>query len=67
MVNPSSLILSAVMMLEYLGWQKAADLVVEGMKSTIQKKIVTYDFERLMEGATKVSCSEFGKAIVKNM
>jgi isocitrate dehydrogenase len=67
MVNPSSLILSAVMMLEYLGWQKAADLVVKGLGGAIDKKTVTYDFERQMTGAKKVSCSEFGKAIVKNM
>ena len=66
-VNPGSLILSAVMMLEHLGWQEAADLIVKGLETTIQNKTVTYDFERLMEGATKVSCSEFGNLIVKNM
>jgi len=66
-VNPGSLILSGVMMLEHLGWQEAADLVVKGLETAIQNKTVTYDFERLMEGATKVSCSEFGKLIVENM
>ncbi len=66
-VNPGSLILSGVMMLDHLGWQKAADLIVKGLETTIQNKTVTYDFERLMERATKVSCSEFGNLIVKNM
>jgi len=66
-VNPGSLILSAVMMLEHLEWQEAADLIVKGLETTIQNKTVTYDFERLMEGGTKVSCSEFGNLIVKNM
>jgi len=66
-VNPGSLILSAVMMLEHLEWQEAADLIVKGLEISIQNKTVTYDFERLMEGATKVSCSEFGNLIVKNM
>ncbi len=66
-VNPGSLILSAVMMLEHLEWQEAAALIVKGLETTIQNKTVTYDFERLMEGATKVSCSEFGNLIVKNM
>lgn len=66
-VNPSSEILSGVMMLEYLGWQEAADLIVKGLKGAIQKKTVTYDFERLMKEATLLKCSEFGKAIVSNM
>jgi len=66
-VNPSSMILSGVMMLEYLGWQEAADLVVEGIKKTIQKRLVTYDLERQIEGATKVKTSEFGKYIIENM
>jgi len=66
-VNPGSLILSGVMMLEHLGWNEAADLVVKGLETTIQNKTVTYDFERLMDGATKVSCSEFGNLIVENM
>jgi isocitrate dehydrogenase len=67
MVNPGSLILSGVMMLEYMGWQEAADLVVEATTKTIRDKVVTYDLHRQIEGATKVSCSEFAKAIVANM
>ncbi len=67
MVNPSSVILSGVMMLEYLGWQAAADLIVKGIEKSIDAKRVTYDFERLMEGATKLKCSEFGDEIIKNM
>ena len=66
-VNPSSVILSGVMMLEYLGWQEAADLIVKGIEGAIAKKQVTYDFERLMEGATLLKCSEFGSAIIANM
>jgi isocitrate dehydrogenase len=66
-VNPSSVILSGVMMLEYMGWQEAADLIVKGIEGAIGKKQVTYDFERLMEGATLLKCSEFGTAIIKNM
>jgi isocitrate dehydrogenase len=66
-VNPSSVILSGVMMLEYLGWQEAADLIVKGIEGAISKKQVTYDFERLMEGATLLKCSEFGTAIINNM
>lgn len=65
-VNPSSLILSAVMMLEHLGWQDAADLIIAGLEKTILQKKVTYDLERLMEGATKVRTSEYGEAIVEN-
>ncbi len=65
-VNPSSLILSAVMMLGYLGWQEAADLVIHGLEHTILQKRVTYDLERLMDGATKVRTSEFGTAIIEN-
>ena len=65
--NPSSLILSAVMMLEHLGWQSAADLVTKGMEQTIIQKRVTYDLERLMDGATKLKTSEFGSAIIENM
>jgi len=65
-VNPGSLILSAVMMLEHLGWQEAADLIIAGLEKTILQKRVTYDLERLMEGATKVRTSEFGAAIVEN-
>ena len=65
-VNPGSLILSAVMMLEHLGWQEAADLIIGGLEKTILQKRVTYDLERLMEGATKVRTSEFGASIVEN-
>lgn len=67
MVNPGSLILSGVMMLEHLGWHEAADLVNKGLEKAIHNKTVTYDLERQMEGATKVSCSEFGNRIIKNM
>ena len=67
MVNPGSLILSGVMMLEHLGWQKAADLFILALETTIQNKTVTYDLERQMSGATKLKTSEFGAAIVKNM
>ncbi len=67
MVNPGSLILSGAMMLEYMGWTEAADLVVEAMGKTIQQKVVTYDLHRQIDGATKVSCSGFAKAIVENM
>ena len=66
-VNPGSLILSGVLMFEYMGWQEAADLIISGLKKTIQSKRVTYDFERLMEGATKLKCSEFGTEIINNM
>ncbi|MEE9460465.1 MAG: NADP-dependent isocitrate dehydrogenase [Bacteroidales bacterium] len=66
-VNPGSLILSGVLMFEYMGWQEAADLIISGLKKTIQSKRVTYDFERLMEGATKLKCSEFGTEIISNM
>jgi isocitrate dehydrogenase len=66
-VNPGSLILSGAMMLEYLGWQEAADLIYKGLEKSIESKRVTYDFERLMEGATLLKCSEFGKEIISNM
>ncbi len=66
-VNPGSLILSGTMMLEYLGWNEAAALIHKGIEKSIETKRVTYDFERLMEGATLLKCSEFGKEIVKNM
>jgi len=66
-VNPGSVILSGVMMLEYLGWQEAADMIVKGLEGAISAKKVTYDFHRLMEGATLLKCSEFGKEVVKNM
>ena len=66
-VNPGSVILSGVMMLEYMGWLEAAALVYKGLEATITSKKVTYDFHRLMEGATLLKCSEFGREIVKNM
>ncbi len=67
MVNPSSVILSGVMMFEHLGWNEAADLILKGMERSINNKRVTYDFERLMQGATKLKCSEFGTEIINNM
>jgi isocitrate dehydrogenase len=66
-VNPSSVILSGVMMLAHMGWQEAADLIEAGISRTIERKQVTYDFHRLMEGATLLQCSEFGDAIIANM
>ena len=66
-VNPGSLILSAEMMLRYLGWTEAADLIIKGIERTIANKTVTYDFERLMPGTTLVKCSEFGRLIAQNM
>lgn len=66
-VNPGSVILSGAMMFEYLGWQEVADLIHKGLEKSIESKRVTYDFERLMEGATLLKCSEFGQEIVKNM
>lgn len=66
-VNPGSVILSGVMMLEYLGWIEAANLIYKGLEATIASKKVTYDFHRLMEGATLLKCSEFGQEVVKNM
>ena len=66
-VNPGSLILSAEMMLRHMGWTESADLIVKGMEGAISSKKVTYDFERLMEGATLLSCSDFGRAIVSHM
>src|SRR6185295_17352694 len=66
-VNPGSVILSGEMMLRYLGWGEAADLIIKGLERTIEQKRVTYDFERQMEGATLLKCSEFGEAIVENM
>jgi isocitrate dehydrogenase len=66
-VNPSSVILSGVLMLEHLGWHEAASLIIKAMEKTIAEKVVTYDFARLMEGATEVKCSEFGDALIKNM
>jgi len=66
-VNPSSVILSGVMMLDYMGWKEAGKLIVAGIEGAIGKKRVTYDFERLMEGATKLKCSEFGTEVIENM
>ena len=66
-VNPGSLILSAEMMLRHLGWREAADLIVAGMEAAISEKTVTYDFERLMEGASLLSCSAFGAAVIGKM
>jgi isocitrate dehydrogenase len=65
-VNPGSVILSGVMMLEYMGWQEAADLIVKGLNGAISSKRVTYDFHRMMEGATLLKCSEFGNEVVKH-
>jgi len=66
-VNPSSVILSGEMMLRHLGWTEAADLIVQSVEKTLGQKIVTYDFARLMEGATEVKCSQFGQALISNM
>lgn len=66
-VNPGSVILSGALMLEYMGWQEAADLIYKGLEKSISNKKVTYDFERLMQGATLLKCSEFGQEIVDNM
>ena len=67
MVNPGSLVLSGEMMLRYLGWTEAADAIISAMDTTIGQRTVTYDFARLMDGATKVKCSEFGDALIGNM
>ncbi len=66
-VNPGSVILSGILMFEHMGWQEVADAIASGMSKTIAKKEVTYDFERLMDGAKLLKCSEFGKAIVDNI
>ncbi|WP_033541901.1 NADP-dependent isocitrate dehydrogenase [Planococcus sp. CAU13] len=66
-VNPSSVILSGVLMLEHLGWSEAAKLITNSMEKTIASKVVTYDFARLMDGATEVKCSEFADELIKNM
>jgi isocitrate dehydrogenase len=66
-VNPGSVILSGEMMLRYMGWTEAADAIIRAMDKTIGQKVVTYDFARLMEGATKVKCSEFGDALIRNL
>lgn len=66
-VNPGSVIVSGVLMFQYMGWNEPADLIVKGLEKSIVSKRVTYDLERLMEGATKLKCSEFGSEIIKNM
>ena len=66
-VNPSSLALSGEMLLRYIGWNEAADLIIKGIEKSIQKKTVTYDFARMMDGASEVSCSGFAKTVVENM
>src|SRR4029077_3381345 len=66
-INPGSVILSGVMMLRFLGWNEAAELVEQGLERTIEQKRVTCDFERLMPGATKVKTSEFANHIIENM
>ncbi|HPG01016.1 MAG TPA: NADP-dependent isocitrate dehydrogenase [Kiritimatiellia bacterium] len=66
-VNPGSLILSGELMFRYMGWTEAADLIIKGVERTIESKVVTYDFARLMQGAREVKCSEFGRAITENM
>ena len=66
-VNPGSVILSGVMMFEHLGWQGAADDIVRALEATIAEKIVTYDFARLMDGATEVKCSEFADELIKHL
>jgi isocitrate dehydrogenase len=66
-VNPGSLILSAVMMLEHMNWNEAATLIVNGMEKSFGQKRVTYDLHRLMDGAEKLKCSEFAEAVVENM
>ena len=66
-VNPSSVILSGVMMLEHLGWNEAADMITKSIEKTIASKVVTYDFARLMEGATEVKTSEFADELIKNL
>src|SRR5699024_4997335 len=66
-VNPSSVLLSGVLMLEHLDWQEAADLITQSVNKTISSKVVTYDFARLMDGATEVKCSEFADELIKNL
>jgi isocitrate dehydrogenase len=66
-VNPGSVILSGVMMFEYLGWQEVADAIVKGLEGAIAAKTVTYDFARQMQGAKKIKCSEFGDEIIKHL
>jgi len=66
-VNPGSVVLSGEMMLRYMGWAEAADLIIKGMEGAVAAKTVTYDFARLMDGAKEVKCSEFGDAIIYHM
>ena len=66
-VNPSSVILSREMMLRHIGWTEAAQAIVDAVEKTISQKRVTYDFHRLMDGATLLQCSEFGHAVADNM
>ena len=66
-VNPGSVILSGEMMLRYMGWSEAADLIIAGLNGAIASRRVTYDFARLMKGATEIRCSEFGESIIANM
>jgi isocitrate dehydrogenase len=66
-VNPGSVILSGVMMFEYLGWPEVGELIINGLKKAIHQKRVTYDFARLMDNATELKTSEFGSAIIENM
>lgn len=66
-VNPSSVLLSGVLMLEHLGWQEAADMITKSVEKTISSKVVTYDFARLMDGATEVKCSEFATELINNL
>lgn len=66
-VNPSSVLLSGVLLLEHLGWNEAADMITKSVEKTIASKVVTYDFARLMDGATEVKCSEFGDELIKNL
>ena len=67
MVNPGSVTLSGEMMLRYMGWVEAADMIIHGMNGAISSRTVTYDFARLMEDAQQVSCSEFGNAVIRHM
>ena len=66
-MNPGSVVLSGEMMLRYLGWNEAADLIIKGINGAIGAKNVTYDFARLMDGATEIKCSEFGTAMIEKM
>ena len=67
MVNPGSVVLSGEMMLRYLGWVEAADLILKGLNGAIGSKRVTYDFARLMDGATEIKCSQFGDNLIAHM